>query len=151
MTRRTERIREEVKGLADPEYFQQKAEEGWRLVAVEWERDAEGEGGGARWLIEEVPYGLQVADDCLHLKDNPDEMRVLMLMMELIVQDCSISRVADELNKQGLRTRRGANWSAVSVFNMLPRLIEVGPRIFTSEEWVAKRVHFFRLWEPTLS
>ena len=151
MTRRTERFREEVKGLADPEYFQQKAEEGWRLVAVEWEREAEGEGGAVSGLVEEVPFGLQVADDNLHLKDNPDEMRVLMLMMELIVQDCSISRVADELNKQGLRTRRGAKWSAVSVFNMLPRLIEVGPRIFTSEEWVAKRVHFFRLWEPTLS
>jgi hypothetical protein len=140
-----------VKGLADPEYFQQKAEEGWRLVAVEWEREAEGEGGDLRLLIEEVPYGLQVADDCLHLKDNPEELHVLMLMMELIVKDYSISRVADELNTQGLRTRRGTKWSAVSVFNMLPRLIEVGPRIFTTEEWVAKRVHFFRLWEPTLS
>ena len=151
MSRRTERIREEVKGLADPEYFQQKMDDGWMLVAVEWEREAAGEGGEGRLLMEEVPYGLQVADDCLHLKDNPDEMRVLTLMMELIVQDCSISRVADELNKQGSRTRRGAKWSPVSVFNMLPRLIEVGPRIFTSEEWAAKRVHFFRLWEPTLS
>ena len=150
MARKIEHIREEVKGLADPEYFQQKTEEGWRLVAVEWEREAEGEGGGSR-QVEEIPFGLQVAEDCLHLKDNPDEMRVLMLMMELIVQDCSISRVADQLNKQGLRTRRDAEWSAVSVFNMLPRLIEVGPRIFSSEEWVAKRVHFFRLWEPTLS
>ena len=151
MTRRTERIREAVKGLADPEYFQQKAEEGWRLVAVEWERDAEDEAAAGRWLIEEVPYGLQVADDHLHLKDNPEEMLILMRMMELIVQDHSISRVADELNQQGLRTRRGAKWSAVSVFNLLPRLIEVGPRIFSSEEWVATRVHFFRLWEPTLS
>ena len=98
-----------------------------------------------------MPYGLQVAEDFLHLKDNPEELRVLMLMMELIVLDHSISRVADELNQQGYRTRRGTKWSAVSVFNMLPRLIESGPRIFTSEEWVAKRVHFFRLWEPTLS
>ena len=151
MTRRTERIREEVKGLADPEYFQEKTEAGWRLVAVEWEREAEGQGGGASRLAEEVPYGLQVAEDCLHLKDNAEELRVLMLMMELIVLDHSISRVADELNQQGYRTRRGTKWSAVSVFNMLPRLIETGPRIFTSEEWVAKRVHFFRLWEPTLS
>ena len=34
-------------------------------MAVEWEREVEGEAPGP-W-IEEVPYGLCVLDDCLHL------------------------------------------------------------------------------------
>ncbi len=149
MARNTERVREEVKGLVDPEYFQHRTEDGWRLVAVEWERETRAESAGTMLLVEEVPFGLQVAEDCLHLKENPDEMRVLLMMMELIVQDNPLSRIADELNRQGFRTRHGGKWSPVSVFNMLPRLIEAGPRMFTTEEWVARRKHFERLWEPT--
>jgi hypothetical protein len=138
-----------VKGLADPEYFQHKAEQGWRLVAVEWERETQAGGPEGMLLVEEVPYGLQVAEDCVHLKENPDEMRVLTLMMELLIQDNPLSRVAEALNRQGFRTRRGGRWSPVSVFNMLPRLIEVGPRMFSTEEWAERRKHFYRLWEPT--
>jgi hypothetical protein len=47
--------------------------------------------------------------------------------------------VAEELNRRGFRTRAGGDWSPVAVFNLLPRLIEVGPRIFSSEEWIVRR------------
>ena len=60
-------------------------------------------------------------------------------MMELIVQDNPLSKVAQELNRQGFNTRQGVNWTPVSVFNMLPRLIEAGPLIFSSEEWLARK------------
>jgi hypothetical protein len=60
-------------------------------------------------------------------------------MMEQIVQDEPLSKVAQELNSRGHRTRQGTKWSPVAVFNLLPRLIEAGPRIFSSEEWVARR------------
>jgi hypothetical protein len=66
-------------------------------------------------------------------------------MMELIVQDYSITLVASELNKRRLRTRSGSAWTPVSVFNMLPRLIEVGPQIFTSDEWERRRQHLLNL------
>jgi hypothetical protein len=33
------------------------------------------------------------------------------------------------------------------VFNMMPRLIEVGPRIFSSEEWEKRRVRLSRARE----
>jgi Recombinase len=65
--------------------------------------------------------------------------------MERIVQDYSVSLVATELNKAGLRTRSGGYWTAVSVFNMLPRLIEVGPRIFSSDEWEARRDRLLKM------
>jgi len=88
---------------------------------------------------------LRIADDCSRLEENPDEMQVLMLMMELIVQDESLYKVADELNRRGLPTREGFEWNPVSVFNLLPRLIEVGPRIFSTEEWEARRRSLFRV------
>ncbi len=139
------RIRELLRGPLDPEYLRQRESEGWRLLAVEWERKAEGEVPEPGELAEEVPFGLRVAADCTRLEEDPTEKQALLLMMELIVQDLPLSRVAQELNRQGFRTRQGANWDPVSVFYMLPRLIEVGPRIFTSEEWVARRQHLFKL------
>jgi hypothetical protein len=41
--------------------------------------------------------------------------------MELVVQEGSYARIADEINRRGFRTRQGAEWSPVSVFEMLPR------------------------------
>jgi hypothetical protein len=43
------------------------------------------------------------------------------------------------LNQRGLQTRLKSTWTPGSVFDMLPRLIEVGPRVFSSEEWVMRR------------
>jgi hypothetical protein len=140
MTKR-ERVREVVTGPLTPEYLNKRAGEGWTLVGIslEWEREAgqaQPEPGG---LGEEVPYGLQVAGDCLHLEENPAEKQVLVRMMELIVEDHPLSRVADELNTKNYRTRHGQRWTASAVFNMIPRLVETGPRIFTSAQWVELR------------
>jgi hypothetical protein len=68
-----------------------------------------------------------------------EEMEFLLSMMELIIQDISLTKVAEELNRKGFRTRKGAEVGPVAVFNMLPRLIEVTPRIFSSEEWAERR------------
>jgi hypothetical protein len=142
---KTERVRETVKGLPDPVYLAQRSEAGWRLVSLEWERTIEVEGSRAGEFVEEVPYGLRVADDCFHLEENPEELRVLMLMMEEIVQDNPLSKVVSALNAAGFRTRQGRPWDAVGVFNMLPRLIEVGPRMFSSEEWELRRRQLFKV------
>jgi hypothetical protein len=136
---KVERIREVLSKPLEAEYVKQKAEEGWKLVAVEWEREVETDDKQQRRIIEEVPYGLRVGDDCAHLVENPSETQVLIRMLDCIVQDYPFSKVADELNRGGLRTRNGSKWEAVSVYNMLPRLIQVGPRIFSSEEWQARK------------
>jgi hypothetical protein len=141
---RIERIREVVTGPMDVEQWKQKTDAGWKLVALEWRREIEGEEPEQTIVMEEVPYGLRVAPDCTRLEEDPDERDVLVLMMELIVQDLSISEVASELNRRGLRTRRGLPWSAVNVFNMLPRLIEAGPKIFSSDQWEERRERLFR-------
>lgn len=67
------------------------------------------------------------------------EREALLVMLELIIQEKPLSRIADELNQRGFRTRLQTNWTPGSVFDLLPRLIEVGPRVLSTEEWVMRR------------
>jgi len=134
-----ERIREPLEGNLDPEYLKQRQQAGWRMVGIEWERKMEGDTDEVRRAVEESPFGTRVSGDCEHLEENPNEMQFLFSMMELIIQDISLTKVAEELNKKGFRTRKGTEWGPVAVFNMLPRLIELTPRIFATQEWVERR------------
>jgi hypothetical protein len=136
---RIERIREVLSFPLDQEYLSQKSAEGWKLVAVEWERAAEVPPSQSGWTFQEVPFGLQVAADCLHLEENPPEMEVLKLLLEMIVQDFSLPRMAEELNQRGYRMRDGNTWGPVAVFKVLPRVIEATPRIHSDEEWATRR------------
>ena len=89
----------------------------------------------SRLKIEELPYGLRVAQDCHHLEEDPVEMDALQTIMEMIVQDATLTRIAQELNRRGFPTRDGAKWSPLSVYQIFPRLIEVTPRIFGDADW----------------
>jgi hypothetical protein len=142
---RLQRVREVPSGPLSQDYVSQKAKEGWRLTAVEWEREIDEPAMPPGPLTEEVPYGLRVSADCSHLEENAGERQALIQMMDLIVQDAPLSLVAEELNRKGFRTRAGANWTPGSVFDMLPRLIQVGPRIFSSTDWAARTQHLFRM------
>jgi len=134
-----ERTRQLVSGQFGPEDFKQRLEEGWKPVAIEWEREIETSPAGETAPAPEVPFGLQVAGDCSHLEENPAEREVLFQIMELTIQDGPYSGIAEELNRRGFRTRQGKRWTPVSVFQMLPRLIEAGPGILNSEEWRQRR------------
>lgn len=90
---------------------------------------------------EEIPYGLKISKDCRYLEENPSEVDVLLAMMEGIVADKRLSAIAEDLNRRGYATRDGEPWNQVSVFHMLPRLIEMGPRMFAQDEWRERRKH----------
>ena len=53
--------------------------------------------------------------------------------------------LAQQINERGYRTRNGEPWTRTALFYLLPRLIEVGPRLCTSEEWVERRKHLFNV------
>jgi len=137
--KRTQRVKESFDRPFDPSYLRERVQAGWRLVGLEWERDVESDDSPKPKLLQEAPFGSQISRDCEYLEENAPEMHFLFSMMELIIQDISITKVAEELNKKGFRTRKGTEWGPVAVFNMLPRLIEVTPRILASEEWVERR------------
>ena len=136
--KRTERVRQVVQGPLKSSDLAKRTEEGWKLVAVEWEREVETAAGQ---LLAEVPFGLQIVPETQRLEQNPAERDILLQLMELIVEEGSYAHIADEINHRGFRTRQGEKWTAVSVFEMLPRLIEVGPQLFQSAEWQKRRQH----------
>lgn len=141
--KKTERVRQAVSGPLRMEDLKHQTAEGWKLVALEWEREVETAKAEAAVdpLPADVPFGLQIAPETLRLEENPTEREILFQLMELIVQEGSYARIADEINRRGFRTRQGTKWTPVSVFEMLPRLIEVGPRVLQSSEWQKRRQH----------
>jgi hypothetical protein len=146
-----ERVREAIHGKLDLDDMQRKYAAGWRLAALEWERESAAGGESPRQSTEasgavrELPFGLRVASDCMHLEEDPTEMRALHTLMELIVQDISMQRMAEELNRAGCTTRDGKPWTAVAIFNVFPRLIEVTPEIFNGEGWKSRRREIARV------
>ncbi len=135
-----ERVRDFMSSAPSADYFREKTADGWRLTAIEWER-----GVDTTQPAEDVPFGLRVASDCRKLEEDPDEMQVLVLMMETIVQDGPLSQAARVINDRGYRTRTGEKWTPQGLFYLLPRLIEAGPKLCSSEEWVERRKHIFNV------
>lgn len=136
---KVERMREVLTGPLAQADLDRRAADGWRAAAVVWERLAEPGAAAPANIAEPVPYGLKISEDCLSLEEDLHEKEALLAMLEMIVQDKPLSEIATALNQRGLQTRLKTSWTPGSVFDMLPRLIEVGPRVFTSEEWVVRR------------
>ena len=134
-----ERVREALVGLPLLEYVLQRMQNGWRPVAIEWERDIVAPGASTGDYTEEIPYGMQVSADCNGLVESPQEREIITIALDMIVEDCPLSRVAAELNARGFTTRGGRAWTPTDLFNLLPRMIQVGPRLFTSEQWTQRR------------
>jgi hypothetical protein len=139
-----EYVHETVNALPSLEYLARKLQEGWKLVGLEWTRelaasDSDSPAAEPREWVEEIPYGLRVSDDCSRLVESPAELEIVTIALDRIVEDCPLSRVAEELNLRGYRTRQDNPWTPVALFNLLPRMIQVGPRLFTSEQWVRRR------------
>lgn len=140
-----QRTHEIVNGLPSLEYLSERVQAGWRLVGLEWEREAPAGSAGVaspaaslRWS-EEIPYGLRVSDDCSRLEEAPAELEIITIALDMIVEDRPLSRVAEELNTRGYRMRDGNPWGPGALFQLLPRMIQIGPQLFSSERWATRR------------
>lgn len=128
-----ERVRDVISGPFAPSIIDQRQASGWQLLSIEWRRElpaSEAPSPGA--YPDDIPYGLRISDDCSRLEVDPTENQVLQHMMDLLAQDFPYSSIVSDLNEKGLRTRDGSLWTRVAVFNMMPRLIEIGPRLFST-------------------
>src|ERR1700676_2485324 len=69
--KKIEWIREALSVWPSPDYLNQREAAGWRIVAVEWEREMQAEPAAPTDLAqgEEIPYGTRIAQDCLHLEE----------------------------------------------------------------------------------
>jgi hypothetical protein len=139
----TRRVREVVWEPPSPHYLMEKARKGWSLVALEWEREMDPGEARTMGLACDVPYGLRVAANSVTLEEDPDERAIITQILALIVRDeMRFSQIAEALNAGGFKTRDGKPWTQTAIFDMLPRLIEVGPEVLSSEEWEALKRRF---------
>jgi len=130
--REVERWREPLSALPTAETLERKQKEGWRIAAIEWEREGvRGAAEGRR----PIPYGLRISTDCQHLEVDPGEKEVVATIIAMIAGDHPLSRIAAELNHRGSRTRSGSEWTQLRIFQMLPRVIELGSEILSQREW----------------
>ena len=132
------RTRESVSEMPSSDYLAAKQGEGWSLAALVWEREVPDDQDLPDTRSEEVPYGLQIAASGDRLEENPEEMETLTGFLDLIVSERSLSEVVSALNAKGYRSRDGNPWKKSDVFQLLPRLIEATPRIFSDETWSSK-------------
>lgn len=132
-----ERKHEVLKRPLNDELLEERAGEGWRPVGVVWERTTEVPVESSE--AHAVPYGLRVSQDCQTLEPAGDEIRAMIQMLRMIVEEQPFAAIAGSLNEAGFRTRAGEEWNQTMVFHMLPRLIEVAPNIYSSEAWQALR------------
>ena len=138
-----ERMRDVVSEPFSPEIIRLRTTAGWQMVAIEWRRELpDAEAPSENQLPEDIPYGLRISSDCGRLEPDPYEHHILMLMEEMLADDFSYSEIVGNLNDKGLRMRNGRPWNRIAVFTMIPRLIEVGPRYSSSEEWAERRRRF---------
>ncbi len=140
--KRIEWFRETLSSIPTADNLRERQAAGWRPVAIEWEREVEVQlpGHVAPGQVKgEIPFGLRIATDCKHLEDDPAEVEILRTLAEMVVQDMSFPRMAESLNKRGLHNRGGQPWTAVDVFRLTPRLIEMTPRILAGSEWETRR------------
>ena len=145
--KKIDRIREKVTILPTSMYLSKMHDAGWSLVALEWEREIDIPGKPGSYAedsvpeggTEEIPFGLRIAADGRHLEDDPLETQTLKFLAEMIVQDISFNSMADALNVREYRTRTGQPWSPASVFKLIPRLIDVAPRLLSGSEWESRK------------
>jgi hypothetical protein len=135
----SQHMREILSGPLTAADLERKAAEGWKPAAVIWSREAPADKPALADITQPVPYGLKIAEDCVQLEQDMHEREALLVMLELIILDKSLSAIAEELNQRGFRTRLKTAWTPGSVFDLLPRLIEVGPRVFSTQEWAMRR------------
>ena len=135
-----DRMREVVAGPYSPEAIRQRHSAGWQMVAIEWRREIpEAEARTEPSGGEDIPYGLRLSHDCARLEIDPRENAVLVQIMALLGHDFSDTSIVSDLNERGLRQRDGAPWTRVAIFQIMPRLIEVGPRLLAGDEGKLRR------------
>lgn len=134
-----ERKHEILSEPLDDDLLRSRGRQGWRPVGVVWERTVD-DAPAARDTTA-IPYGLRVSADCQSLEPAADEIGALVHMLHMVVAERAFSEIADSLNEHGYRTRSGEPWNQTTVFHLLPRMIEVAPAIYSSEQWSALRQH----------
>jgi len=80
------------------------------------------------WIFSSSLYGYRIigAGKNKTIEVVPEEAETIKLMYQLYSEGISITRIAEELNKRGLRTRKGRRWTPPYIRRYLSRPIYIG-------------------------
>lgn len=68
-----------------------------------------------------IPFGYKVGDDNKKLVIDEDEQHIILSIHTLRSQGYSLQKIADQLNKDGLKTSKGKEWKYQYIANVLKR------------------------------
>lgn len=89
------------------------------MVSVsQWEREAIGERTRDAMahkkakleFVGNAPYGFRLAEDRKHVEPEPGEQAILQRIHRLRKGGKSLRKIAEQLNRQEIRTRQGSSW-----------------------------------------
>ena len=66
-----------------------------------------------------IPFGFRLAQDGVHLEEEPQEQDILRQMAELRAEGLSIREIAAALNERGAFNRGKAQWHHMSVHRIM--------------------------------
>ena len=69
----------------------------------------------------DVPFGYRLARDGRTLVEHKREQKTVALILELTGEGLSMRKVAAELNRRGIKTKKGKQWHNVQVASVLKR------------------------------
>lgn len=74
----------------------------------------------------EIPFGHRLADNGVHLEQDPGEQRNIRAMKRLRRKGYSYAKVAARLNERGIWTRKGTDWKREYIYYILNKAPEKG-------------------------
>ena len=149
--RRTECLREAVSKWPNSDEIRERASSGWRLAAIEWEREVEeahappapdGLAG------EEIPFGTRIAGDCVHLEHRDAQAACVGILFadappRFEIQFGDGGWFVDQLDLAVPALQRRVDMPRFVA--LTPRLIEVAPRILSGAEWDNRKKQLSRV------
>jgi len=73
------------------------------------------------YRVGEIPFGFSLAADGKALVECGAEQEAITLALDLRAQGYSASGIATELNRRGIRTKKGSTWTHKQVVRLLKR------------------------------
>ncbi|RLC89158.1 MAG: recombinase family protein [Chloroflexi bacterium] len=97
---------------------------------AQWEAEAVGERTKAALSVKKaagervgtIPYGYSLADDGKKLIENPAEQKGLRLMRRLRAKGLSYGKIAKELEKRKVKTKKGGDWQHKTIYNLCQKV-----------------------------
>ena len=121
----------------------------WTLVALEWEREAAGSPlTGGQSVVEQIPFGLKVADDCSGLVENAFEKQIIITALDIAAGTAGNWVLETALQRTSQRVHEGVPISIPlaedDIFPpMVSQMVKIGEETGELDKMLGKIADFY--------